>query len=88
MSNGFIVFTCEEPDLLEVWRWAEDQAREPCDRAPSSQQIAMYEVRATVSAVVDVVGYTLGLGLSMPSETRTTGLDLTRVAATLYLWAS
>ncbi|KAF8604781.1 hypothetical protein BDV93DRAFT_605713 [Ceratobasidium sp. AG-I] len=43
MSNGFVVFTCEENHLLEVWRYAEDQAVQPLSRAPTDEQRVMYE---------------------------------------------
>jgi hypothetical protein len=45
MSNGFVVFTCGGSNLLEVWRWAEDQAVDPVRTKPEPHQIDMYQVR-------------------------------------------
>jgi hypothetical protein len=45
LSAGIVVFTRGTgSDLLEVWRWAEDQAVNPLEREPTEQQLTMYEV--------------------------------------------
>ncbi|KAG8748440.1 hypothetical protein FRC12_013843 [Ceratobasidium sp. 428] len=47
MSNGFLVFTCSDTTVLEVWRWAEDQRMHPVNCSPVLQQIHMYQAAVT-----------------------------------------
>ncbi|CAE7118121.1 unnamed protein product [Rhizoctonia solani] len=41
LSNGFLV--CKTQHKLSLWRWAEDQQRDPVSLEPASWQTALYE---------------------------------------------
>ncbi|KAG9090631.1 hypothetical protein FS749_000409 [Ceratobasidium sp. UAMH 11750] len=43
MSKGFLVFTCADSSALEVWRWAEDQHKDPVDCSPDIGQVYSYQ---------------------------------------------
>ncbi|KAG8682778.1 hypothetical protein FRC08_014733, partial [Ceratobasidium sp. 394] len=43
MSKGFLVFTCADSSALEVWRWAEDQHKDPVDCNPDIGQVYSYQ---------------------------------------------
>ncbi|KAG9077730.1 hypothetical protein FS749_010346, partial [Ceratobasidium sp. UAMH 11750] len=79
MSNGFVVFTCEESTKLEVWRWAQDQATDPAPAQPEPHQTNMYR------NAMGAAGFQLGSGphrgelvpmgiLRQPADARATRL--------------
>ncbi|QRV98104.1 F-box protein [Ceratobasidium sp. AG-Ba] len=42
MSNGFVVFTCGDSNVLEVWRWAQDQEVDLVPQRPEMDQLNVY----------------------------------------------
>ncbi|KAF8608304.1 hypothetical protein BDV93DRAFT_519345 [Ceratobasidium sp. AG-I] len=54
MSKGFVVFTCDQYETMEVWRWAVDQVDDPVHCEPETGQMAVYE------AAMKANGYSAG----------------------------
>ncbi|KAG9119658.1 hypothetical protein FRC07_005234 [Ceratobasidium sp. 392] len=79
MSNGFVVFTCEDPTQLEVWRWAQDQATDPAPMQPELHQISMYQDAMRAASFDTALGPHRG-------ELVPTGILRSRAGDRLWLW--